>query len=236
MVDAGVVGRAGHNAIVEGFVELRNGHIVLYLGDTHRIAQTKGVREDLPSLEVTAEERIGGDSGLVDIELLSRIFEFLEEELIEVLLAVVGRFGIPADVTESGIRERHVAIEIGEDRADIDAEDTEGSVDIHHGGVILGLIDGIGEVTDSTRIEVVPWTRHLVIIRAMLAAVVGGIPAAHEMLGKRVGVETMYVHVVHISIHLQERVGELGRRIHGRSLRGVGIDLLVNFVRAGGER
>ena len=69
----------------------------------------------------------------------------------------------------------------------------------------------------------------------MLTAVVGGVPATHQMLGERIGVETMYVHIVHIAEDLQLGITQLRSRVDTGCFGRVCVNLLVNLVRAGSE-
>ena len=131
------------------------------------------------------------------------------------------------------LRIGNVAVDVGQQRQQVDLVDADRRVDVRLLGVAGAAVLGIDDVLDGNRIEPGPDLAHVGIREHVAPAVIGRIPAAHRLLREGVEVAAERFGQVQVTVGLQLGRGELGVGVDRGSLRRVGVDLLHVFVAAG---
>ena len=94
-----------------------------------------------------------------------------------------------------------------------------------HIGLLLGVLDGIGQVLDSYAIELVPDKAHLVVVGMHAACIVRDVPSSGHVLCEAGDIAAVGIHESEVTIGLQQSGGQLCIGVDAGTLGLVGIQL-----------
>ena len=99
MLHTSILSSARHHTSRKGSIKLLFCQFRQYIRDTHRVAQTQRVSKRSPCFHLATKHRIAADRSSIAIHLISRCLEFSKERAIEILLGIIGWFGVTRNIT-----------------------------------------------------------------------------------------------------------------------------------------
>ena len=231
----GIVGSRVDVAAVGGQsgFEFSLGLVRVHVGDTHGKAHAQGVGILLPLGHVAVEGgNVAGNHVGAGAQLLRAGGQLGEEEIVDVLLAVILGHVDAIRIALAGLGAGNVSVDIGKNGNHVH------KVDAQH-GVQIGLGSRVGnpvhQVLDAHLVELVPHQTHLVVVGMDGTGIVGHVPAARHVLRKSGDIAAVCVHEAEVAVGLQQRIGQERVGVHGGGLGLIGVQILQISVGAGGN-
>ena len=154
---------AGHHAadVVYGRFRLRAGRIGVGLNQAQGQTESQGVAEPAPFLIVALEDQVAVRTAAVGAEGFDGLVEFVEEVVVDILLLVVFRVVVFAEIGGAGSEVGYVAVYVGENREKVYLEDTGDGVEVGVAGITVRPAHQIDDVLDLVLVHEVPQTHNL---------------------------------------------------------------------------
>ena len=147
--------------VVYGRFRLRAGRIGVGLNQAQGQTESQGVAEPAPFLIVALEDQVAVRTAAVGAEGFDGLVEFVEEVVVDILLLVVFRVVVFAEIGGAGSEVGYVAVYVGENREKVYLEDTGDGVEVGVAGITVRPAHQIDDVLDLVLVHDVPQTHNL---------------------------------------------------------------------------